>query len=84
MSDLSPPRRTIGLVLIMIGAFSAAIALGFLEEMLMTGQPVHALVCSLVVIAGVLVRVVRPKPGPGGGEVPHDGAPHVSVPLSAG
>ena len=40
MKELSPLRRTIGLVLIMIGGFWMALSLGFLEESFMTGQPV--------------------------------------------
>ncbi|MFM1964587.1 MAG: hypothetical protein RL134_312 [Actinomycetota bacterium] len=61
MKELSPLRRTIGLVLIMIGGFWAAISLGFLEESFMTGQPVYTVLGALVVLAGVLVLVVKPK-----------------------
>ena len=61
MKDLSPLRRTIGLVLIMIGGFWAAISLGFLEESFMTGQPVYTVLGVIIVIAGVLVLLVKPK-----------------------
>ncbi|MFZ8910459.1 MAG: hypothetical protein ACO20A_07385 [Candidatus Nanopelagicales bacterium] len=64
MKDLSPLRRTIGLVLIMIGGFWAALSLGFLEESFMTGQPVYTVIGAAVAIAGVLVLVVKGK-GPG-------------------
>ena len=61
MKDLSPRRRTIGLVLILNGGFWAAISLGFLEESFMTGQPVYTVLGAIVALAGVLVLVVRPK-----------------------
>ncbi|MEY3732839.1 MAG: hypothetical protein RL347_198 [Actinomycetota bacterium] len=61
MKEMSPLRRTIGLVLIMIGGFWAAISLGFLEESFMTGQPIYTVLGTLVVIAGVLVLVMRPR-----------------------
>ena len=64
MKDINPLRRTIGLILIMIGSFWAAISLGFLEESFMTGQPVYTVLRLGVVIAGVLVLVVRPKSPP--------------------
>ncbi len=64
MKELSPLRRTIGLVLIMIGGFWAAISLGFLEESFMTGQPIYTVLGALVVLAGVLVLVLRPKDQP--------------------
>ena len=64
MKDLSPLRRTIGLVLIMIGGFWAALSLGFLEESFMTGQPVYTVIGAAVAIAGVQVLVVKGK-GPG-------------------
>jgi drug/metabolite transporter superfamily protein YnfA len=64
MKELSPLRRTIGLVLIMIGGFWAAISLGFLEESFMTGQPVYTVLGALVALAGVLVLFVRPKAPP--------------------
>lgn len=61
MQQLSPLRRTIGLVLIMIGGFWVALSLGYLEESFMTGQPVYTVIGAVVVIAGILVLVVRPK-----------------------
>lgn len=61
MKELSPLRRTIGLVLIMIGGFWAAISLGFFEESFMTGQPVYTVLGVAVMIAGVLVLVIKPK-----------------------
>lgn len=64
MKELSPLRRTVGLVLIMIGGFWAAISLGFLEESFMTGQPVYTVLGALVVLAGVLILVMRPKATP--------------------
>ncbi len=64
MKELSPLRRTIGLVLIMIGGFWAAISLGFLEESFMTGQPVYTVIGVALVVAGVLVLVIKPKAGP--------------------
>lgn len=64
MKELSPLRRTIGLVLIMIGGFWAAISLGFLEDSFMTGQPVYTVLGALVVLAGLLVLFVRPKAPP--------------------
>ncbi len=64
MKELSPLRRTIGLVLIMIGGFWAAISLGFLEESFMTGQPIYTVLGAMVVLAGVLVLVLRPKGPP--------------------
>ena len=74
MKELSPLRRTIGLVLIMIGAFWVAISLGFLEESFMTGQPVYTVLGAIVVLAGVLVLVLRPK-GPQGEDPGIDAAP---------
>ena len=64
MKDLGPLRRTIGLVLIMIGGFWAALSLGFLEESFMTGQPVYTVIGVALVVAGVLVLVIKPKAGP--------------------
>ena len=64
MRELSPLRRTTGLVLIMIGGFWAAISLGFLEESFMTGQPVYTVIGVALVVAGVLVLVIKPKAGP--------------------
>ena len=61
MKDMSPLRRTICLVLIMIGGFWAAISLGFLEESFMTGQPIYTVLGALVLLAGVLVLVIKPK-----------------------
>ena len=74
MKELSPLRRTIGLVLIMIGAIWVAISLGFLEESFMTGQPVYTVLGAIVVLAGVLVLVLRPK-GPQGEDPGIDAAP---------
>ena len=74
MKELSPLRRTIGLVLIMIGAFWVPISLGFLEESFMTGQPVYTVLGAIVVLAGVLVLVLRPK-GPQGEDPGIDAAP---------
>ena len=53
MKDINPLRRTIGLILIMIGSFWAAISLGFLEESFMTGQPVYTVLGLGVVTAEV-------------------------------
>ena len=61
MKELSPLRRTIGLILIMIGGFWIAISLGFLEESFMTGQPVYTVLGAIVALAGVLVLVMRPR-----------------------
>jgi hypothetical protein len=61
VKELSPLRRTIGLVLIMIGGFWVALSLGFLEESFMTGQPVYTVLGALVALAGVLVLVIKPK-----------------------
>ena len=69
MKDLSPLRRTIGLVLVMIGGFWMALSLGFLEESFMTGQRVYTVIGAVVAIAGVLVLVIRPRPS---GEAPPD------------
>lgn len=74
MKELSPLRRTIGLVLIMIGGFWVALSLGFLEESFMTGQPVYTVLGAIVVLAGVLVLVLRPK-GPQGEDPGIDAAP---------
>lgn len=64
MKELSPLRRTIGLVLVMIGGFWVALSLGFLEESFMTGQPVYTVLGAIVAFAGVLVLVLRPKGPP--------------------
>ena len=64
MKELSPLRRTIGLVLIMIGGFWVAISLGFLEESFMTGQPVYTVLGAIVMLAGVLVLFVRERNRP--------------------
>lgn len=52
---MDPLRRTIGLVLIMIGGFWIMIALGMLEESFMTGQPLWAVVGGIIVAAGFAV-----------------------------
>ena len=75
MKELSPLRRTIGLVLIMIGGFWAAISLGFLEESFMTGQPVYTVLGAIVILAGVLVLVMRPKEDPPSADPGIDAAP---------
>ena len=64
MKEISPLRRTIGLVLIMIGGFWAAISLGFLDESFMTGNRVYTVLGAIVAIAGVLVLVLHPKDHP--------------------
>jgi drug/metabolite transporter superfamily protein YnfA len=64
MKELSPLRRTIGLVLVMIGGFWAAISLGFLEESFMTGQRIYTVLGAIVALAGVLVLVIKPKAPP--------------------
>jgi len=64
MKELSPLRRTIGLVLVMIGGFWAAISLGFLEESFMTGRPIYTVLGVAVALAGVLVLVIKPKAPP--------------------
>jgi drug/metabolite transporter superfamily protein YnfA len=64
VKELSPLRRTIGLVLVMIGGFWAAISLGFLEESFMTGQPIYTVLGAIVALAGVLVLVIKPKAPP--------------------
>ena len=74
MKELSPLRRTIGLVLVMIGGFWVAISLGFLEESFMTGQPVYTVLGAIVALAGVLVLVVRPR-GPQDEDPGFDAAP---------
>lgn len=74
MQHLSPLRRTIGLVLIMIGGFWVALSLGYLEESFMTGHPVYTVLGAIVVIAGILVLVVRAKrPATSESEEPHSG-----------
>lgn len=78
MKELSPLRRTIGLVLIMIGGFWAALSLGFLEESFMTGQPVYTVLGAIVVLAGVLVLVLRPRGRAADGQPPQ--APPVDDP----
>ena len=75
MKELSPLRRTIGLVLIMIGGFWVALSLGYLEESFMTGQPVYTVVGAIVVLAGVLVLVMRPKAAPPSADPGNDSAP---------
>jgi hypothetical protein len=69
MKELSPLRRTIGLVLIMIGGFWVALSLGFLEESFMTGQPVYTGIGAAVVAMGIIVLVLKPKSS---GEKPPD------------
>jgi drug/metabolite transporter superfamily protein YnfA len=64
VKELSPLRRTIGLVLIMIGGFWVALSLGYLEESFMTGRPVYTVLGAIIVVAGVLVLVIRPKVDP--------------------
>jgi drug/metabolite transporter superfamily protein YnfA len=64
MKELSPLRRTIGLVLVMIGGFWAAISLGFLEESFMTGQRIYTVLGAIVALVGVLVLVIKPKAPP--------------------
>jgi drug/metabolite transporter superfamily protein YnfA len=61
MKDMNPLRRTIGLVLVMIGGFWTALSLGFLEESFMTGKPVYTVIGAIVALAGVLVLVIRPR-----------------------
>ena len=61
MKELSPLRRTIGLVLIMIGGFWVALSLGFLEESFMTGNPVWSVIGALIVAAGFAVLYLPRK-----------------------
>lgn len=63
MKDMDPLRRTIGLVLIMIGGFWIMIALGMLEESFMTGQPLWAVVGGIIVAAGFAVLYLPRKKG---------------------
>lgn len=71
MKELSPLRRTIGLVLIMIGGFWVALSLGFLEESFMTGNPVWSVIGALIVTAGFAVLYLpRKKKGVDPGEEP--------------
>lgn len=75
MQQLSPLRRTVGLVLIMIGGFWVALSLGYLEESFMTGQPVYTVIGAVVLVAGILVLVLRPRgSGDTGGEESSDSA----------
>jgi drug/metabolite transporter superfamily protein YnfA len=69
MKELTPLRRTIGLVLIMIGGFWVALSLGFLEESFMTGQPMYTAIGAVVVVAGIAVLYLKPKSS---GEAPPD------------
>lgn len=55
---MDPLRRTIGLVLIMIGGFWVMIALGMLDQSFMTGSPFWGVVGGLIVVAGFAVLYV--------------------------
>ena len=61
MKDIDPLRRTIGLVLIMVGGFWVALSLGFLEESFMTGNPVWSVIGALIVAAGFAVLYLPRK-----------------------
>lgn len=58
---MDPLRRTIGLVLIMIGGIWMMIAFGMLDESFMTGQPLWAVVGGVVVAAGLAVLYLPKK-----------------------
>ena len=60
---MDPLRRTIGLVLIMIGGFWIMIAFGMLDDSFMKGQPLWAIVGAVIVAAGLAVLYLpRKKP----------------------
>ena len=72
MKDMNPLRRTIGLVLIMIGGIWIMLAVGMLESSFMTGSPFWGVVGGAVVVAGLAVLYLprKKKPQPKAGEAP--------------
>jgi len=74
VKDIDPLRRTIGLVLIMVGGFWVALSLGFLEESFMTGNPVWSVIGALIVAAGFAVLYLpRKKKDPDDVKAPSSG-----------
>lgn len=62
MRHLSPLRRAIGIVLVMIGVTWFALGAGFIQGSVMSGQVIWAVVGVALAIAGGYVLYRRPKP----------------------
>ncbi|MFM9136290.1 MAG: hypothetical protein ACKOT0_12810 [bacterium] len=61
---MSPLRRAVGLVLIMIGAVWFMLGSGMLGGSFMTGQTIWAIVGAMVAIVGLWVVTRRPSAPP--------------------
>ena len=61
MRHLSPMRRAIGAVLIMIGATWTALGAGLIQGSVMSGQVVWAVIGVALTMSGVFVLYRRPK-----------------------
>lgn len=61
---MSPLRRAVGLVLIMIGAVWFMLGSGMLGGSVMTGQTVWAIVGAMIAIVGLWIVTRRPAPTP--------------------
>ena len=72
MKDMNPLRRTIGLVLIMIGGIWIMLAVGMLESSFMTGSPFWGVVGGVVVVAGLAVLYLPRRKAEESGEPPSE------------
>ena len=61
MRHLSPMRRAVGAVLVMIGAAWFALGAGFIQGSVMSGQVIWAVFGVAVALGGVYVLTRRPK-----------------------
>lgn len=61
VNQMNPLRRTIGLVLIMIGGFWFFMGIGVIDGSVLSGQTFGTVLGVIFVLAGVLVLVRAPK-----------------------
>lgn len=81
---MSPLRRTVGLVLIMIGAVWFMLGTGMLGGSVMTGQTVWAIIGAGIAIVGLWIVTRRPPPkdAPPKDALPDDAPSEDSPPVS--
>lgn len=65
MNQISPLRRTIGLVLIMIGGFWFFMGIGVIDGSVLSGQILGTILGVVLALIGVVVLVRAPRIPPG-------------------